>query len=972
MNLQPPQNTLRWIRAALLIGLITANLLAVRPLPTQAQSGSSETPSQILTSLPDTPQPLIEPTGGENSPTPGESAPLAAETPTPSLQPTAEAVSSETPTPEPEFTLEPSPTPLLTETATPELADASKLAWSLLLSVPVPAAEVQAMGGAGETGARLLATLDEKVQALGARVSLQQAQTLAAGPAYQVEIEGNNSADELRQMIYAGLGADFDFLGGPVQLSLAAEVRQGQEVEVLLESRPGTGYTWEIVSVRPAILELAGSPQTQSKSSGPGAPARQTMRLRATGNGAVTLQLVYQRPFEAGAAATRILSLQTANMPAALDLSSPLTLPTPSLGEAQAATDSAESAPLVGLPASFDWRSAGKLTPIRNQGACGGCWAFGTVGVMESALLIQSNTLTDLSEQYLISCNNNGWGCSGGWWAHDLHTNTGGKNGNPPGAVLENQKPYTATNGSCSAVYNHPYRLSDWRYIATPNSIPSVDQIKSAIYNHGPVAAAVCSIGFAAYTGGIYSQDSTACSGGVDHAVILVGWNDADQTWILRNSWGSSWGENGYMRIRWNTSNVGLGATYVVYNAPPPVPAPSNDDFDSAISIANPGGIAKFQEVKDVSGANLSSDDPFFPFATPRQGHRTVWYRFSTYTGGTLLARTTGSSYDTILGVYTGQRGALKRVAWNDNISSTVRQSRVSFTAKPATTYFIEVASKSAGAGSLAFSLTFTPPKTAFNLIGSAKVLADNGKGYRYSERRDVYTATVSSGDPQFPLSSGATRGYRTIWYKFTPLTNGVLSVNTQGSNFDTLLGVWRSPSANPSLVSWNDDGGGGGASALSVRLAGRTAYWIEVADKQPGNPSSHLAFALQFTPDTPVGAGDYDDGNDAIVYLGNWGRSSVSGAYENGLSISGSNGDIAALTFTGRRVRLRFSRLPDGGYVSIYIDGRLVTTLRQYAAAQRDQQTWTSPLYKSGRHTVRFVHKSGAKINLDALVVVP
>jgi hypothetical protein len=95
-----------------------------------------------------------------------------------------------------------------------------------------------------------------------------------------------------------------------------------------------------------------------------------------------------------------------------------------------------------------------------------------------------------------------------------------------------------------------------------------VDAIKNAIYNYGPVSAAVC-VGpvFEMYRGGIYSTDeSSYCNGSINHAVSLVGWNDAENTWILRNSWGTGWGESGYMRIARGVSNIGYGASYVVYN----------------------------------------------------------------------------------------------------------------------------------------------------------------------------------------------------------------------------------------------------------------------------------------------------------------------------------------------------------------------------------------------------------------------
>jgi hypothetical protein len=170
------------------------------------------------------------------------------------------------------------------------------------------------------------------------------------------------------------------------------------------------------------------------------------------------------------------------------------------------------------------------------------------------------------SEQFLVSCNNDGYSCNGGWFAHNYHANTLGKLQPVAGSVLEADMPYTISNGSCKVVSNHPNRISSWSYVAG-YTVPSVDQIKNAIYTYGSVAATVCvGSAFQGYRSGVFATDeSAACgSGKVNHGIVLVGWDDATQSWILRNSWGPSWAEQGYMRIKYGTSNVGFGASYVV------------------------------------------------------------------------------------------------------------------------------------------------------------------------------------------------------------------------------------------------------------------------------------------------------------------------------------------------------------------------------------------------------------------------
>ncbi|RLF50537.1 MAG: hypothetical protein DRN24_06375 [Thermoplasmata archaeon] len=219
--------------------------------------------------------------------------------------------------------------------------------------------------------------------------------------------------------------------------------------------------------------------------------------------------------------------------------------------------------PTFDLPKKFDWREQGGCTPIKNQGHCGSCWAFGTVAPLESLIKIDTGEDVDLSEQWLVSCNQDGWGCDGGWWAHDYFQWKTDKCGDS-GAVLEKDCPYTASDTSCNCPYPHEYRITGWHFIGDDNSVPSVNAIKNAIYKHGPVSAAVyVTPAFQAYNGGVFNKDE---EGRVNHAVVLVGWDDTqgeNGVWILRNSWGSSWGENGYMRIEYGCCDVGYAACYV-------------------------------------------------------------------------------------------------------------------------------------------------------------------------------------------------------------------------------------------------------------------------------------------------------------------------------------------------------------------------------------------------------------------------
>jgi len=210
------------------------------------------------------------------------------------------------------------------------------------------------------------------------------------------------------------------------------------------------------------------------------------------------------------------------------------------------------------LPLKHDWRELGGVTPVKDQGNAGTCWAFATTGPLEHAIKIKDNIDVDLSEQFLVAYNKEGYGVDGGWFAHEYHEN--------PGAVLEFDFPYTANEEPIwdNPTYNHIYKIKNWYYVNSSRAVASAWDIKQAIYKYGSVAAAVYADNtFVNYKRGIYSGSKSR--GQVNHAIMLVGWDDIQGVWILKNSWGTGWGENGYMRIRYGVNQVGFAANYVVY-----------------------------------------------------------------------------------------------------------------------------------------------------------------------------------------------------------------------------------------------------------------------------------------------------------------------------------------------------------------------------------------------------------------------
>lgn len=220
------------------------------------------------------------------------------------------------------------------------------------------------------------------------------------------------------------------------------------------------------------------------------------------------------------------------------------------------------------LPADYDWRDYATFPSARNQGGCGACWAFASVGAIECNVAIQTGSIINLSEQWLVSCNTDGWDCGGGWWAHDYHADKPDTCGDP-GPVWEADFPYVAYNASCNCPYSHltSYEIEDWDYVEGAG-IPAPALIKQAILDYGPVAVGIyANYSFSNYNGGVFP----GCGGGVtNHGVVLVGWDDNQGTegvWILRNSYGTGWGEQGgYMRIPYDCSSVGEGASYIIYS----------------------------------------------------------------------------------------------------------------------------------------------------------------------------------------------------------------------------------------------------------------------------------------------------------------------------------------------------------------------------------------------------------------------
>ncbi len=453
--------------------------------------------------------------------------------------------------------------------------------------------------------------------------------------------------------------------------------------------------------------------------------------------------------------------------------------------------------PVTGLPDQFDWRTLNGCTPIKDQGGCGSCWAFVTVGTLECNILIQDGVTVDLSEQWLVSCNTDGYNCeSGGWMAHDYHLSTPDACG-ASGAVLEADFPYAAAVTTCNCPYPRAYHIADWGYISDDDSMPAVEDIKRAIYNYGPISVAVyVDASFTAYISGVFNASAF---GEINHGVILVGWDDnqgADGVWILRNSWGPGWGEAGYMRIEYGCSRVGFGASYIVYEGP----TPSQLDVSPA-TIAF-GELAVGQTatatvtVTNVGGGTLAGDAvvPVGPFLVDDPDY----YLLEAGESATLTVR-----FNPALA------GAFSR----------------------------EILLSGGDAATITVTGTATGTNTAADECDYAPAIAEG-----------TYHADNTTAATDAAVNCGAADA-GDVWWLFTPTESALTTIDTVGSAIDTVLSVYGA--CDDSALECNDDADEDdptGASSVALdALAGRT-YPVRVA----GNAEETGGIVLRITTDQP------------------------------------------------------------------------------------------------------------------------
>merc|ERR1711973_940186 len=211
--------------------------------------------------------------------------------------------------------------------------------------------------------------------------------------------------------------------------------------------------------------------------------------------------------------------------------------------------------PASEVPGEMDWRTKGYVTPVKNQGRCGSCYSFSATGALEGAWFKKTGKLVSLSEQQIVDCSRGygNHGCGGGFY--------------------ESAWKYIKSYGGSETEESYPYEAREWicrfkqekvvAQVSGHHNLPEKDEeaLKQAVGSVGPVSVAIDAScrGFRSYRRGVYSHEGCrAKSGDLNHAVLAVGYGQegGEEYWLVKNSWGTRYGDKGYVKIARNKGNM--------------------------------------------------------------------------------------------------------------------------------------------------------------------------------------------------------------------------------------------------------------------------------------------------------------------------------------------------------------------------------------------------------------------------------
>ncbi len=278
-------------------------------------------------------------------------------------------------------------------------------------------------------------------------------------------------------------------------------------------------------------------------------------------------------------------------------------------------------APLPPPPAPedaiFNWRDVDGedwTSPVQNQGLCGSCTIFAGVGAIEGSINVAMNDPDgdwDLSEQNLLSCT--GVTCESGGMSPAAAFTWAKNRGVPDEACQVYQAVNGECNDGCEDVDERSLMIVDWDFVAngSPWDTPTDAQIKNALSTYGPIGTSMTVYAdLQSYISGVYEVgDGQAQLGG--HSIAIVGWNDANDSWYVKNSWGASWGDFGFFEIKRGESGLGESTTSWVFVDPETVPGSfvlSGDEIEASIEVDSGDSVDETISIQRSAGAG---DLPF-------------------------------------------------------------------------------------------------------------------------------------------------------------------------------------------------------------------------------------------------------------------------------------------------------------------------------------------------------------------------